>query len=407
MRNWRVPVTFTLSLDGVVTSWSESVRTVLGYGPNDFLGKQFEILFTEDDVFNGVPERLQRTAMEEGSAPLAGWRLDKDGEHRFARGELTALHGADSEIFGLSVVFLPTTAGPRREVDRGAPKPIRAVEQLQPDRLSEMLTGLDERFYILDDDFNFVYVNRVAEQAWGMAHEDLVGQGFLEVFPQLQDTLLLGEHLKVANEGSTSRFETNSPLTGNKVEVSIYSNLTGGISVLIRDPFERNEQFNSMLGDDRLAEAYAALEIAVLEWGPQSGAWQESLTTTDIFGLAPQGRLGDRHGQLALIVPTDVDRYQRTVERAIERGESWRVTYRIVRPRDGEIAWLEEHGSLNAAEGPKTYSLHAWDVTATKLAEERMRSSQRRLQQELASNRRLQEVMSRTAKADDPTVALG
>src|SRR5690606_2626855 len=150
-------------------------------------------------------------------------------------------------------------------------KPVKALEQLDPDRLSELLTGLEERFYILDDEFNFVYVNEVAEKSWGMKREDLIGQNMVDVFPQLQDTELLGEHLKVANEGTSSRIETMSVLTGTKVEVSIYPNLTGGVSVLVRDPFERSEKFRSMLDDDRLTEAYAALEIAVLEWEPNTG----------------------------------------------------------------------------------------------------------------------------------------
>lgn len=406
MRNWRVPVTFTLSLDGVVTSWSEGVKAVLGYGPDDFLGQRFDILFTADDVSSGVPERLLHTAMSEGSAPLAGWRLDRDGVKRFARGELTALHGADEEIVGLAVVFLPTSAGPRSDGRKGQAKPMKAIEQFDPDRLAELLTGLEERFYILDEEFNFVYVNHHAEESWGMSREDLVGQGIVDVFPQLQDTEMLGEHLKVANEGVASRIDTDSILTGKRVEVSIYPNLTGGVSVLVRDPFDRNEQFRSMLDDDRLTEAYAALEIAVLEWEPESGSWQESLTTPDIFGLPQGARLGNREAQLDLVLPTDVDRYDRAVNKAVAAGNTWRTEYRIVRPNDGEVAWIEEYGAPVEGDGPQRYSVLAWDVTSAKLAEERLRSSQRRLQQELASNRRLQEVMSRTASADDPQEAL-
>ncbi len=95
------------------------------------------------------------------------------------------------------------------------------------------------------------------------------------------------------------------------------------------------------------------------------------------------------------------------MQRAVERGEGWRTEYRIVRPVDGEIAWMEESGSVMSGDGPLRYLILIWDVTSTKLAEEQMRSSQRRLQQELASNRRLQQVMSRTSQADDTQVALG
>src|SRR5690606_20526775 len=103
MRNWRVPVTFTISLDGQVTSWSESVEAVLGYDKNEFVGKRFEILFTPDDISGDSSLRLFSSVLENGSAPLAGWRLDNDGERRFVRGELAALYAGSDEIVGMSV----------------------------------------------------------------------------------------------------------------------------------------------------------------------------------------------------------------------------------------------------------------------------------------------------------------
>ena len=277
MRNWRVPVTFTISLDGQVTSWSESVEAVLGYGKAEFVGKRFELLFTPEDISADAPIRLFSSVLENGCAPLAGWRLDKDGERRFARGELAALYAGDDEIVGISVAFLPP---------------------------------LDEP-----------------------------SKGVIDV-------------------------------------------------------------------DQRLLEAYEALEIAALEWEPRSGAWQESGTTVENFGLAPGDLLGGRQAQLATILAVDLERYRGIVDGAIERREGWRAEYRVRREVDGEVAWLEENGSVMPAAHPLRYSIIAWDITPTKIAEERLRTSQRRLRQELASNRRLQEVMSRSARTDDPQTAL-
>src|SRR5690606_26202187 len=313
--------------------------------------------FTSDDISGGVPERLLRTAFEQGSAPLAGWRLDKDGVRRFARGEVTALHGPRRGSVGLSVVFLPTSVGPRLESSAVERRVLPADEQLDPGTFAQMFGALDERFYELDDDFNFVYVNQVATHPWAKERSALIGRSILEVFPQLQDTELLREHLKVANEGVSVRLSTASPLTGKQVEVSIYPNVTGGVSVLIRDPFERDERGREQLLDERLAEAYAALEIAALEWEPQTGAWQESGTASTVFGLVADGQLGGRQAQLDLVLPADADRYRRVVERAVEQGTGWRTEYRIQRPVDGEVAWLEEHATVLADQVPLRYSI--------------------------------------------------
>src|SRR5690606_4534238 len=130
-------------------------------------------------ISGGVPERMLRTAMEQGRAPLAGWRLDKDGVRRFARGDMTALHGHDREIVGFSVVFLPTVVGPSSERRTKEGRSANLADQVDPETFAKMFSGLDERYYVLDDEFNFVYVNQVAADNWQMDRADIIGRPIL------------------------------------------------------------------------------------------------------------------------------------------------------------------------------------------------------------------------------------
>lgn len=412
MRKWRVPVTFSTDLTGRITSWSEGARVALGYEPQAFLGRPLSILFTEEDVSLGVPQRLLQTALDDASASLAGWRVDSAGRRVFMLGEVATQFGLDMDPVGFTVVLLPSITGPgvipplevrRRQPGRELPDPVE---------LAELFSRSDERFYILNNELDFLFVNQQAADAWGVPRAQLVGGNFIGTFPQLLDTEFLAAHLKAATEGVTVRLETLSPFSGRKVEISIFPNRTEGVSVLMRDPFDRFANVTGHPGDERLAEAYAALEIAVIDWAPATGAWNESDTVPDIFGLEVTGGLGGRERQLELLHPGDRRDYLELVEAALRAGLGWRCEYRIVRPTDGEVAWLEEV-SKPVAESSSPVDEHAryvvtvWDVTTTKLAEERARSGQRRLQRELAANRRLEDVLAQATSADEPQTGLG
>jgi PAS domain S-box-containing protein len=407
MRNWRVPVTFTMSLEGRFTSWSEGVRVALGYEPAAFIAQGFSVLFTSEDVEGGLPVRLLEKAAEEGSASLAGWRVDQAGRRVFTRGEVTALYGPDLEMVGYSVVLLPSPVGPTSPRSRAQPKRVGDSEMPDPGVLAGLLSNVDERFYVLDERFDFTYVNDQAARDWGRRREELVGSNLITSFPEVLDTDFLAQHLKAANDGVIVRVESESPMTRSKVELSIYPNRAGGVSVLVREPLERHERRDAVFSEERLAEAYAALEIAVIDWVPSSGSWNESGTTVEVFGLEPGTVVGGPGRHLELIHPGDRDRYGRAVAAALRDGDGWRLEYRIVRPADGEVAWLEEDGKVTRDKARSVRcTVMAWDITARKVAEEESRGSQRRLERELASNRRLREIIARIADADEPREAL-
>lgn len=402
-----MPVTFSTDLSGRITSWSEGARMALGYEPQELMGKPLAALFPEEDVEKGVPQRLLETARKQGSASLAGWRVGHAGERVFMLGEMNALFGAELELVGFTVVLLPSPVATKPGTGRAARRRQLAIEQPDPATLAEAFTRSDERFYVLDDNLDFVYLNDQAAQAWGVDRERLVGQNLITSFPQVLDTEFLAAHVQVATEGVSVKLESVSPLNGRKVELSIFPNRNGGVAVLIRDPFDRAAAPSNLVGDERLAEAYAALEIAVLEWEPASGEFAESDGAADIFGLAPDERLVSRERQLELLHPTDLSSYSSIVDRAVQEGEGWRLEYRAVRPVDGEMAWLEEVARVSRSDGDGLkYSITVWDVTIRKLAEEESRSSQRQLQKELVANRRLQEILVRANSADEPQEAL-
>ncbi|HWU98021.1 MAG TPA: ATP-binding protein [Oxalicibacterium sp.] len=139
--------------------------------------------------------------------------------------------------------------------------------------------------------------------------------------------------------------------------------------------------------DARLVAALNAAKMASWEWDLQSDQLIMSDSATEVFGLPPGEVLHDSGQGFALVHPDDVARHRTLVESAIAAKGSWHGEFRIVRPRDGEIAWLEERGmtTCNAITGKVGTTGLVWDVTASKRAEDALRLADRRKDEFLAT----------------------
>jgi PAS domain S-box-containing protein len=139
--------------------------------------------------------------------------------------------------------------------------------------------------------------------------------------------------------------------------------------------------------DARLVAALNAAKMASWEWDMQSDQLIMSDSATEVFGLAPGDVLHDNKQGFALVHPDDIAAHRALVESAIAAKGSWHSEFRIVRPRDGGVAWLEERGmtTCNAVTGKVGTTGLVWDVTASKRAEEALRLADRRKDEFLAT----------------------
>jgi PAS domain S-box-containing protein len=155
-----------------------------------------------------------------------------------------------------------------------------------------------------------------------------------------------------------------------------------------------HEQTDKMLvarrlrdSDARLVAALHAAKMASWEWDVSSDQLLVSDSATEVFGLPPGEVLHNSKQGFALVHPDDVDRHRALVESAVAAKSNWHSEFRIVRPRDGQIAWLEERGmtACNAVTGKVSTTGLVWDVTASKRAEEALRLADRRKDEFLAT----------------------
>jgi PAS domain S-box-containing protein len=82
---------FFFDLQGRIASWNPGAERLLGYRPEEVVGREVAIFFTPEDRAAGAPERELRQAAEAGRASDDRWHVRQDGSYFFASGITTPL----------------------------------------------------------------------------------------------------------------------------------------------------------------------------------------------------------------------------------------------------------------------------------------------------------------------------
>ncbi|HYO56154.1 sensor histidine kinase [Archangium sp.] len=106
---------FMLDPAGRIASWNVGAERIKGHRAGDILGRPFSLLYLEEDLAAGRPQRLLDEAEARGKAQDEGWRVRADGSRFYAHVLLTALRDRDGKLLGFGNVTRDITA--RRESD--------------------------------------------------------------------------------------------------------------------------------------------------------------------------------------------------------------------------------------------------------------------------------------------------
>jgi PAS domain S-box-containing protein len=104
-------------LRGLVTSWNEGARRVLGWTEPEMRGQPVHRFFTPEDIAAGMVEKEMETARRQGVANDERWHLRKNGERFWAVGELMPLKNEpDGRITGFVKILRDRSLKQRRDV---------------------------------------------------------------------------------------------------------------------------------------------------------------------------------------------------------------------------------------------------------------------------------------------------
>lgn len=91
---------FTLDKEFIINSWSSGSTKIFGYETDEVIGQHFDLIFTEEDIKNGVPKKEINTALKEGRATDNRWHIAKDKSVFYAYGLVFPLVDLDGELLG-------------------------------------------------------------------------------------------------------------------------------------------------------------------------------------------------------------------------------------------------------------------------------------------------------------------
>ena len=357
------------TMDGVYTYASPACRTLLGYEPEDLIGRTAYDFFHPDDLAS--IKESHSAVLELPETRTVSYRIRrKDGSYTWfettSRTVSEANAGETPEIIAVS-----------RDVSWRK----RVEEELQRsnERITDILESVSDAFFALDNQRRFTFVSRRAERFLGQAQEELIGTDVLDVFPEAAGSRFYYESQKAAETGRPSRFEALYPPLGAWFEVRVYPS-NDGLAIYFQDITKRKraeeelrdaeERFRSAFDNTPIGMAIVALDGRYL---------RINRAMREILGYEENEFLSTTYQEITYPEDREVSA---EYARRMDQGdfESYSLEKRYVHA-EGHPVWVSLSVSLiNNSEGePLYYISQTQDISERKRAEREIR--QRALQQ--------------------------
>jgi PAS domain S-box-containing protein len=258
---------------------------------------------------------------------------------------------------------------------------ILSYQSLLLDQVHDAVVGTDENLVIQ-------YWNKAAEQLLGWKAEEAIGKTPGEIFhanisealsEKLRQSVHDQERLELSGV-SYKRAGQSLFLDLTATQIRSAGNRLHGYAMTIRDVTEQKKNETAAReSQERLALALQAANMIAWEWDLCQNRMITHGNSIDFFGEANVQRGEDA---IRLVHREDLYNHLRNIKKVIHEGGEYYSEFRIIRPDNGEIAWLEEWCiAINGPDGRVQKLIGvAKNVTERRQAEERIGQ----LNQELA-----------------------
>ncbi len=365
--------------DGVFLYASPSCRRLLGYDPEELIGRSVYDLIHPDDL--AATARVGEALLSSPEAQMSTCRLrHKDGRYVWVEGALRAvldpLTGAIAEVHCAS---------------RDVTERVRAEAELRESetRLQAILDNVAAVAYLKDAQGRYLLVNRRWADLFSVTKEAVVGKTDHELFPApIADAFRANDRMILESKRACEIEEVAPHSDGLRTYISVKAPLFDaegspyGLCGISTDITERKETETALrLSEERFHMAVQATNDAIWDRDLRTDAiwWNESVTRLFGYSLEEVGR--DAASWYELLHPEDRERVAATVHAAAHDGaRTWTVKYRF-RRKDGTYAPIIDRGILQRDEhGEATRMIGSMmDLTRIEEVETALRESRERL----------------------------
>jgi PAS domain S-box-containing protein len=245
-------------------------------------------------------------------------------------------------------------------------------------KITEIVESIQDNFYSLDRNWNFVYINKQAAALLGAEPKDLIGQNIWKVFPNSVGTVFEENYRAAMEKGETRRFETRGKYADAWLMVNVFPSVEG-ITALATDISGRKKA-EAVIHESEVK--FRTVADFTYDWefwiAPDGHLVYVSPSCKDTTGYDANEFIADPNLLTKIIHPEDKSMVGSHFD-VVSSGESHEFDYRII-TRNGEIRWISHACRAVFDDEGKWIGRRSSnrDITERKKAEETTRESEER-----------------------------
>ena len=382
-----------------VLYWNPAAEQMFGWSVQEALGKTAVDLFGLSSTGEEKKRSGERLLSLNQGTTLWGEHhpCRKDGSSLWVQYTARAILDAEGRITGYLTLYRDISVQMRLH---------EKEEQLKEtnQRLNDILESIQDDFYVLDRDWNFIFASRLFTSKVGKEPDDFIGNNIWEMFPKHLGTTF-EENLRAVLENQEIRsFEIPGKYTNAWYRIKAFPSAEG-ITILGTDISEHKQAGEALRkSEERYRHLVKYAPAAIYEIDLQTMHFTEvNDTMCQMLGYTRQELLSIRPE--ALLDEESRGRFRERMLKTLTGQEvSDQVEYRV-RAKDGHDIWAVLNTTLNYSHGqPGSVSVIAYDITERKRREE-LSHALNVVNDSIHSTFNLNEVMQRAT--DQAASALG
>ena len=264
---------------------------------------------------------------------------------------------------------------------------LNAEQRQVAERLEHVLANTADGFFIFDRDWRYIYVNDSGANQSQKSREELVGQVFWDVFPDVVGTEIYENLTAAAADGKPRRYEVYYEPYDMSVEHRVFPQ-TDSTAVFVRDVTEqRRAERNLKESEQRLRLATEAARLGIQDYDVRSETAHWDARVRELWGVDPDEPI-TYETFLSGLHPDDCEATLAVVDAAMDpRGAgNYEATYRVISRADHQERWVHATWQVSFADGHAVRMVGTVeDVTERRWAEEALQRSESRYR-ELVQN---------------------
>lgn len=165
---------FTLDKEFKINSWNSGATKIFQYKTEEVIGKNFDIIFSEEDKKNDIPKKEIDTALKAGRSEDNRLHIRKDNTTFYAYGLFFPLLGKDGEMLGFVKIVRDNT-----EIKKAEDAIIQSEIKFRG-----LMEGYHDAIVIVDKYGTIEFVNKQFKKIFGYEPEEIIGKPMEELMPE-------------------------------------------------------------------------------------------------------------------------------------------------------------------------------------------------------------------------------